>query len=56
MVAAHHAGADKANAQRLVHGRPLPIISGKQHAWALLSIMPGYLCLIGAYLLSNIKY
>ena len=32
MMAAHHAGANKANAQRLVHGRSLPIIAGNQHA------------------------
>jgi hypothetical protein len=31
MMAAHHAGADKANAQRLVHGRSLPIVGGSQH-------------------------
>ena len=39
MVAAHHAGADQANAQRLVHGRAFPVMAGNQHALALLSIM-----------------
>jgi hypothetical protein len=56
MVAAHHTGANKANAQRLVHGPSLPIIAGNQHAPILLSIIPGYWRWIGADLPPNIKY
>jgi hypothetical protein len=55
-VAAHHAGADKANAQRLVHGRSRPIITRNQHAQVLLSIISDNSSRIGAILPPNIKY
>jgi hypothetical protein len=38
-MTAHHAGADQADAQWLVHGHTVPIMAGSQHALALLSII-----------------
>jgi hypothetical protein len=56
MMAAHHAGADHTNAQRLVHVRSARIISRSQHARNSLSIMLLVSALIRAISAFNIKY